>query len=147
REMMLLARSARAWMKKKLGMEMPPCPMHLEHAQGIASMNGKHFVPGSSRPIGFLRVPVAPEPTLEGADRGEIKGAALFLEHGSPRSLCYGVAAHELTHLWQARHWPIATPLVLREGLAMWVEYQALLAVGAIHNARDVERHGDPLYA
>jgi hypothetical protein len=131
-----LATMARAWMKKRLGMEMPECPIHFEHAAAIARMHGRAFTPVrgfNARPIGFFRKPM-------------FEPAALFIEHAMPRSIAYGVVAHELTHLWQWHNWPREAPLPLIEGLAMWVEYQALLDVGAIHAARDAERYGDPVY-
>jgi hypothetical protein len=131
-----LATMARAWMKKRLGMEMPDCPIHFEHAATIARMNGRAFTPVrgfNARPIGFFRKPM-------------FEPAALFIEHAMPRSIAYGVVSHELTHLWQWHNWPRDAALPLIEGLAMWVEYQALLDVGAIHAARDAERYGDPVY-
>jgi hypothetical protein len=99
-------------------------------------MHGRVFtaVTGfNARPIGFFRKPIdAP--------------AGLFIEHAMPRSIAYGVVTHELTHLWQWHNWPRELALTLTEGLAMWVEYQALLDAGAIHAARDAERYGDPVY-
>jgi hypothetical protein len=131
-----LTAMARAWMKKRLGMEMPDCPIRFEHAAAIAHMHGRTFtaVKGfNARPIGFFRKPIdAP--------------AGLFIEHPMPRSIAYGVVTHELTHLWQWHNWPRELALTLTEGLAMWVEYQALLDAGAIHAARDAERYGDPVY-
>lgn len=131
-----VAAMARAWMKKRLSMEMPDCPIRFEHAAAIARMHGRVFtaVKGfNARPIGFFRKPIY-EP------------AGLFIEHPMPRSIAYGVVVHELTHLWQWHNWPRDLALTLTEGLAMWVEYQALLDAGAIHAARDAERYGDPVY-
>jgi hypothetical protein len=131
-----LATQARAWMKKRLGMEMPDCPLHFEHAAMVARMQGNIFraAPGfNARAIGFFRKPIDAD-------------AALFIEHGTPKSLTYGIVVHELTNLWQWHNWARDQPLTISEGLAMWVEYQALLDVGAIHMARHTERYGDPVY-
>jgi hypothetical protein len=138
-ELASLAAMARAWMQKRLQMEMPDCPCSLEHAAAIAKMHGRTFapVPGfNPRPTGFYRKPFA----------GTAQG--IFIEHGTPRSMAYGVLAHELTHLWQWHTWSHdpAITLVVVEGLAMWVEYHALLDVGAIFAARHSERYGDAVY-
>jgi hypothetical protein len=128
---------ARAWMSARLAMEMPPCPLHFAHAAAIARMHGRTFRPVAgfnARPVGFFRKP----------DQAE--DAAVFIEHGTPRSFAYGVVVHELTHLWQWHNWKHDRGPTLVEGLAMWVEYQALLDVGAIHAARNAERYGDPVY-
>lgn len=127
----------RAWMERKLGMRMPPCPLYLEHAAAIAEMHGDVFRPSADftpRRIGFFRKAQHP------------LGIAVFIEHGTPRSIAYGVLVHELTHLWQAENWAVEPIPTIVEGLAMWVEYQALLAVGAIHAARTTELYGDPIY-
>jgi hypothetical protein len=135
-ELEALGGKARAWMKRRLGMEMPDCPLHFEHAAAIARMHGLTFRPRdafSARPIGFFRKPIE-------------QTAAIFVEHGQPTSAAYGIVVHELTHLWQWENWPRDRALTLVEGLAMWVEYQALLDAGAIHAARHSERYGDPVY-
>ncbi len=127
---------ATGWMRRTLGMAVERCPVRFEHAAAICELNGLRFVPQpglSPRPIGFY------VPTAAG-------GPIICVEHGSPRAIAYGVVAHELTHAWQEVHWPRQVPRTLVEGLAMWVEYQALLAAGAIHAARHAERYGDPVY-
>ena len=132
-----LAAMGRAWMKERLSMETPDCPLYLEHAAAIARMHGRAFHPVAgfnARPIGFFRKPV------------EGQTAAVFLEHGTPRCIAYGVVAHELTHLWQWHRWSHDRAPTLVEGLAMWVEYHALLDAGAIFAARHAERYGDPVY-
>jgi hypothetical protein len=136
-ELASLAAMGRAWMKGRLGMETPECPLLLEHAAAIAKMHGFPFRPVAGfnpRPIGFFRKPV------DGAT------SAVFIEHGTPRAIAYGVVAHELTHLWQWHSWSRDRPITLVEGLAMWVEYHALLDCGAIFAARHSERYGDPVY-
>jgi hypothetical protein len=138
-ELARLAAMARAWMRKRLGMEMPDCPCSLEHAAAIAKMHGRTFAPApgfNPRPTGFFRKQLA----------GNAEG--IFLEHGTPRSMAYGVLAHELTHLWQWHTWSRDRDcaLALVEGLAMWVEYHALLDAGAIFAARHSERYGDAVY-
>jgi hypothetical protein len=135
-ELEALARKARAWMKRRLGMVMPDCPLYFEHAAAIARMHGLSFRPHDAfyaRPIGFFRKPIE-------------LAAAIFVEHGQPMSAAYGIVVHELTHLWQWENWPRDRARTLVEGLAMWVEYQALLDAGAIHAARHSERYGDPVY-
>jgi hypothetical protein len=136
-ELASLAAMARAWMQKRLKMEMPDCPCSLEHAAAIAKMHGRTFAPlpgFNPRTTGFFRKPVAGN-----AQR-------IFLEHGTPRSMAYGVLAHELTHLWQWHNWSHDRAATLVEGLAMWVEYHALLDAGAIFAARHSERYGDAVY-
>jgi hypothetical protein len=136
-EIEALAAMGRAWMKRRLAMDMPECPLRSEHAGAIARMHGRAFRPiggFNARPIGFFRRPVGGET------------AAIFLEHGTPRSIAYGVLTHELTHLWQWHCWAPDRAPTLVEGLAMWVEYHALLDSGAIFAARHAERYGDPVY-
>jgi hypothetical protein len=136
-ELVSLAVMARTWMKQRLTMEAPDCPLHLEHAAAIARMQGRTFRPVAgfnARPIGFFRKPVDGNTT------------AIFLEHGTPRCIAYGVVAHELTHLWQWHQWAHDRAPTLVEGLAMWTEYHALLDAGAIFAARHSERYGDPVY-
>ena len=120
-----------------MNMILPDCPVGLEHAASIARMNGRTFVPQpgfTPRLIGFFAASLATGAT------------AVFVEQGTPRSIAYGVVVHELTHLWQWHNWPRDRPRVFTEGLAMWVEYHALLDAGAIHAARHAELYGDPVY-
>ena len=110
--------------------------VRFEHAAAIAAMHGVDFVPQpghTARPIGFY----VPPP---------LGGPLVYIEHGTPRAIAYGVLVHELTHAWQWANWPREAARTLVEGLAMWAEYQALLAEGAIHAARHAERYGDPIY-
>jgi hypothetical protein len=132
-----LAAMGRTWLKERLSMETPDCPLYLDHAAAIARMHGRTFRPLAGfnpRPIGFFRKPV----------NGQT--AAVFLEHGTPRGIAYGVVVHELTHHWQWECWAHDRAPTLVEGLAMWVEYHALLDAGAIFAARHAERYGDPVY-
>ena len=70
----------------------------------------------------------------------------MCVEHATPASQAYGVLVHELTHAWQSRGWPEVKDLTLIEGLALWAQYQALLACGAIFAAKEIELRGDPVY-
>ncbi|MFT3706312.1 MAG: basic secretory protein-like protein [Archangium sp.] len=131
-----LVTRAKEWMTSKLGMNPGDCPVRFEDAGQIARLHGSAFSVQrgyTARPVGFY----APPP---------IGGPFIVIEHGTPRGIAYGVLVHELTHAWQFHHWPHHSPRTLVEGLAMWVEYQALLAEGAIHAARASERFGDAVY-
>lgn len=58
----------------------------------------------------------------------------------------YGTVCHEMTHAWQAENCPGQT-IVLKEGLAVWVEYKALMWDGAYAKARSLNRNtADPIY-
>ena len=130
-----LARRASAWLTNSMQLDPGPCPVRFEHAASIAAMSGRTFTPGpghTARAVGFFAGPPV--------------GPLICIEHGTPRSIAYGVLVHELSHAWQWQHWPRPTDRVLIEGHAMWLEYQAQLAEGAIHAARHTELYGDPVY-
>ena len=130
-----LARRAPAWLSQDMQLDPGPCPVHFEHAAAIGALTGRPFIPAAghtARAIGFYaRPPIGP---------------FLCIEHGTPQAIAYGVLVHELAHAWQAQHWPAELDRVIIEGHAMWLEYQALLAAGAIHAARHTELYGDPVY-
>lgn len=131
-----LTTRAKEWMRSRLSMDPGECPVRFEDAGQIARLHGVSFSVQrgyTARPVGFY----VPPP---------IGGPAIVIEHGTPRGIAYGVLVHELTHAWQFKHWPHHSPRTLVEGLAMWVEYQSLLAEGAIHAARASERFGDEVY-
>ena len=146
RELASLAAAAARWLERRMDMATPTCSLRFEHAAAIAAAHGGSFRPEpgpTPRPLGaFVR-----SGTLFGLDDAR---PLVFLEHGVPRAMAWGVVVHELVHSWQATHWArpdgSSPPRVLVEGLAMWVEYLALLDVGAIHAARLTERYGDPIY-
>ncbi len=139
-----LVTRARAWLIRRMAMPTPDCQLRLEHAAAIARLHGLEFCAAdamSPRPLGmFVREgSLGPRPVV-------------FIEHATPLAMAWGVVVHELVHSWQMGNWPrkrsdgSEVPRVLVEGLAMWVEYVALLDAGAIHAAQLSERYGDPVY-
>lgn len=58
----------------------------------------------------------------------------------------YGTVCHEMTHGWQVETCP-GQGKILKEGLAVWVEYKALMWDGAYVKARSLNQNiADPVY-
>lgn len=71
----------------------------------------------------------------------------IFALHGLPRGALYGVLAHELFHVAQARSGaPSDTDPALREGSANWVQWALLVSRGDEVRARLLWDDDDPIY-
>jgi hypothetical protein len=58
----------------------------------------------------------------------------------------FGVICHELTHAWQSENCP-GQDIILKEGLAQWVQYKCLMWDGAYIKANAINQNlADPVY-
>lgn len=55
----------------------------------------------------------------------------IYVQNGLPQILFVQVAAHEWAHAWQAENCPLVRHVLIVEGLAEWVAYKVLQAMGA----------------
>ena len=55
----------------------------------------------------------------------------IYVESGLPQILMLQVIAHEYAHAWQGENCPLLRDALVREGLAEWVAYKVLSAMGA----------------
>ena len=70
----------------------------------------------------------------------------VYMMKDTGRDDFYGTLCHEMTHGWQIENCPGQTK-VLKEGLAVWVEYKSLMWDGAYAKARSLNRNiADPIY-
>ncbi len=70
----------------------------------------------------------------------------IYMMKNTGRDDFYGTVCHEMTHGWQVENCP-GQSRVLMEGLAVWVEYKALMWDGAYTKARSLNRNiADPVY-
>ncbi len=70
----------------------------------------------------------------------------IYVMKGWSRDRCSGITAHELTHAWQAENVSPDQELVLKEGLANWIEYKYLDSIGAYALALKLRNTADPVY-
>jgi len=147
-----LHQTARAWLRERLGFELPPpeeCPVELVGAHRIAEVQRKAFsaTPGfDQRERGLFSV--VTETLRNGVEFvSETHTFAIYIEDGLPLDECYGTVVHELVHLWQFRHFP-RRPVHRQyvEGLATWAQVHALEERGAAVPARMLRENVDPTY-
>ena len=73
----------------------------------------------------------------------------IYLQEYLPRILFIQVVAHEFAHAWQSENCPLLRDSLVREGLAEWVAFHALLALDAQKKAAQMiqrpDRYGEGL--
>lgn len=77
------------------------------------------------------------------------KNFSIFLENGSPKMAAIMTMSHELTHIWQYRHWDTKElrkhypskdqQRIIYEGMAVWASIQFLYMIGEYSYAQRVE--------
>jgi Peptidase of plants and bacteria len=67
----------------------------------------------------------------------------IYIEHYLPQVQFQSVAAHELTHAWQATHVPHNQPEKIVEGFAEWVAYSILQVLGEREEAERLTKRND----
>ncbi len=67
----------------------------------------------------------------------------MYVLSGLPRILFVQTVAHEWAHAWQGENCPLLEDALVREGLAEWVAYKTLQALGAVKKAAQMaQREG-----
>lgn len=152
RALLDLEREARAWLQRRFGLRLRPaseCPVELVSAKQLAKLQQKRFeaTPGfDMRERGLFQASVTRR--LQGDQEvGRTEVLAIYVEDGLPLAEAYGTMVHELAHLWQHDHFPEGdVDLRYVEGLACWVQYQALRDGGFTAAAARVEGRTDAVY-
>lgn len=115
---------AKKYMLEKFNMEVTGhVKVGLASAQRLDELYGGEFV---GQELGFYRF--------------EDGWHDIYIMKDLGRSRCLGTVAHELTHAWQQENCPYNQGLVLKEGLATWVEVKILQADGSYSRSIDVMR-------
>jgi hypothetical protein len=68
---------------------------------------------------------------------------AMYVEYGLPQILLIQVIAHEFAHAWQGENCPLLRDPLIREGVAEWLAYKVLQALGATKKMEVMEKRSD----
>lgn len=133
------------WMALALGMRLglrPWATVELVGRDELRRLARAHDVAGVQDPAGLM----LSQWRVAGGRRQPVELRVLVASHYPARRV-WVILAHELTHLWQAEHFPLAPRDPLwDEGLATWVEHEACLATGDRPEAQRLLDSHHPVY-